>query len=341
MTPIIPRIPLVSFKSRIGVEFRRFQVPRDQIVKFNDFLTIIQSMHQLNNIPIKIYYLDQEGELLPINNDDNLAKAIERANCLRTSHFIKEINQQLKKINFKFQNDVDFINFHLNQLIRQNRQHMTLERPLLKLFLEIEGNPYPYSNLLLKSNFKGSNLINMIMNIHSASDTRPRIGEPEDFRQVSSIIDADILPDTRRRVVLKRGTSDKPLGFFIRDGFYITMNSDGVASRNHGIFISRLIPGGLADSTNLLAENDEILEVNGVEVDRSKKCLEQVRDMMVANCSNLILTTRPAKSVNHHSINKHHRVTPLMINRDRSESCQSWQSSGGYELRDIIRYHKN
>lgn len=36
-----------------------------------------------------------------------------------------------------------------------------------------------------------------------------------------------------------------------------------------GIFISRLVPGGLAESTGLLAVNDEVLEVNGIEVSLS------------------------------------------------------------------------
>lgn len=59
-----------------------------------------------------------------------------------------------------------------------------------------------------------------------------------------------------------------------------------------GIFISRLVPGGLAESTGLLAVNDEVLEVNGIEV--SGKTLDQVTDMMVANSSNLIVTVKPA-----------------------------------------------
>jgi len=33
-----------------------------------------------------------------------------------------------------------------------------------------------------------------------------------------------------------------------------------------GIFISRLVPGGLAESTGLLAVNDEVLEVNAIDV---------------------------------------------------------------------------
>lgn len=42
-----------------------------------------------------------------------------------------------------------------------------------------------------------------------------------------------------------------------------------------GIFISRLVPGGLAESTGLLAVNDEVIEVNGIEV--VGKSLDQVR----------------------------------------------------------------
>ena len=41
-----------------------------------------------------------------------------------------------------------------------------------------------------------------------------------------------------------------------------------------GIFISRLLAGGLAESTGLLAVNDEVLEVNGIEV--AGKTLDQV-----------------------------------------------------------------
>ena len=57
-----------------------------------------------------------------------------------------------------------------------------------------------------------------------------------------------------------------------------------------GIFISRLVPGGLAESTGLLSVNDEVLEVNGIEV--AGKTLDQVTDMMIANSSNLIITVR-------------------------------------------------
>lgn len=130
-----------------------------------------------------------------------------------------------------------------------------------------------------------------ISSVVSPSKHRPSIGLPEDFRQVSQIIDVDILPDTCRRVRLVKHGSDKPLGFYIRDGTSIRVTPHGL-EKVPGIFISRLVPGGLAEGTGLLAVNDEVLEVNGIEV--SGKTLDQVTDMMVANSSNLIITIRPA-----------------------------------------------
>ncbi|VDM51042.1 unnamed protein product [Toxocara canis] len=74
----------------------------------------------------------------------------------------------------------------------------------------------------------------------------------------------------------------------------------GVVPLN-GIFISRLLENGLAASTNLLAINDEIIEVNGIEaavkysiLQVAGKSLDQVTDMMIANAANLILTVKPA-----------------------------------------------
>lgn len=117
------------------------------------------------------------------------------------------------------------------------------------------------------------------------------IGDPKNFRVVSSIVDADLLPDTIRRVKLLKHSSERPLGFYIRDGTSVRVTPYGL-EKVPGIFISRLVPGGLAEGTGLLAVNDEILEVNGIEV--IGKSLDQVTDMMVANSQNLIVTVKPA-----------------------------------------------
>ncbi|XP_076991277.1 partitioning defective 6 homolog gamma [Tamandua tetradactyla] len=122
-----------------------------------------------------------------------------------------------------------------------------------------------------------------------------RIGVPRDFRPVSSIIDVDILPETHRRVRLYRHGCEKPLGFYIRDGASVRVTPQGL-EKVPGVFISRLVPGGLAESTGLLAVNDEVLEVNGIEV--AGKTLDQVTDMMIANSHNLIVTVKPANQRN-------------------------------------------
>lgn len=118
-----------------------------------------------------------------------------------------------------------------------------------------------------------------------------QIGVPQNFRPVSSIIDVDILPECHRRVRLYHQGSDKPLGFFIRDGVTFSVTPHGL-KKVPGVFISRMVPGGLAESCGLLAINDQILEVNGIEV--MGKTLSQVTDMMIANSRNLIITVKPA-----------------------------------------------
>jgi len=88
---------------------------------------------------------------------------------------------------------------------------------------------------------------------------------------VSAVVDVDVVPPTQRRVQLMRAADDRrPLGFFIRDG-----TRPGGSSV--GIFISRLVPGGLAAGTGLLAVNDEVLEVNGIDV--AGKTLDQASTM--------------------------------------------------------------
>ncbi|KAF3707416.1 Partitioning defective 6 -like protein gamma [Channa argus] len=142
-----------------------------------------------------------------------------------------------------------------------------------------------------------------------------QISMPQDFRPVSSIIDVDILPESHRRVRLYRHGSDKPLGFYIRDGTSVRVTPHGL-EKVPGIFISRLVPGGLAESTGLLAVNDEVLEVNGIEV--TGKSLDQVTDMMIANSHNLIVTVKP--------VNQRNNV--VRSSRISGSSGQSSDSSG-------------
>ncbi|XP_072403543.1 partitioning defective 6 homolog alpha [Chiloscyllium punctatum] len=166
--------------------------------------------------------------------------------------------------------------------------------PLLRVIIQrrAEGDCGAFGTNSLLRKKKG---LNVLRPVHHKSKPHILIGMPQDFRQISSIIDVDILPETHRRVRLHKHGSDKPLGFYIRDGVSVRVAPQGV-EKVPGIFISRLVRGGLAESTGLLAVNDEILEVNGIDV--AGKSLDQVTDMMVANSHNLIITVKPANQRN-------------------------------------------
>ncbi|XP_055343022.1 partitioning defective protein 6-like [Paramacrobiotus metropolitanus] len=242
---------LVEIKSKFDAEFRRFSLNRLLVNNFEDFHKSLEALHGLSHVPFVVFYTDKEGDLLPINNNDNFAKAL---STTRTQSILR-IFVQRKDENWS----------------------------------ELIG----YSTINRRKE-KGKSLILAPLSSNSANKAKGpllKIGMPEDFRQVSAIIDVDILPQTHRRVRLLKHGSDRPLGFYIRDGTSIRMTHNGL-EKIPGIFISRLVPGGLAESTGLLSVNDEVIEVNGIEV--ANKTLDQVTDMMIANSSNLIVTVKPA-----------------------------------------------
>jgi len=290
----------ISIKSKIGVEFRRYALKREDVQSFDLFYKKIESFHQLSAIPFVIFYTDPEDFLLPINNDDNLAKAVSSAkfitlNNIETTNSSKTNNNDHTTHN----NNVNGNSSNSsNSNINQHSNPKYIRRPYLKLFIEKKGTFLDYYNGNLSAKYKKNQpfkgFSNLILPSSHDQSMRPSISMPEDFRQVSSIIDVDIVPETCRRVRIVKHGSDRPLGFYIRDGTYKRMNSQGQMELVTGIFISRLVPGGLAESTGLLAVNDEVLEVNGIQVTQGKT-LDQVTDMMVANSSNLIITIRPGK----------------------------------------------
>uniref|UniRef100_UPI003AAA379F par-6 family cell polarity regulator gamma b isoform X2 n=1 Tax=Centroberyx gerrardi TaxID=166262 RepID=UPI003AAA379F len=187
--------------------------------------------------------------------------------------------------------------------------------PLLRIFIQRQEE-VDYANFGTNTLTRKKKAVVALRN-NDVNRKRPhiRIGMPQDFRPVSSIIDVDILPESHRRVRLYRHGSDKPLGFYIRDGTSVRVTPHGL-EKVPGIFISRMVPGGLAESTGLLAVNDEVLEVNGIEV--TGKSLDQVTDMMIANSHNLIVTVKP--------VNQRNNV--VRSSRISGSSGQSSDSSG-------------
>lgn len=125
---------------------------------------------------------------------------------------------------------------------------------------------YGYGNLDKKR--RGFSLFNAASN--KPQRRNYNISNPENFRQVSAILDVHIVPETHRRVRLcKHSESDRPLGFYIRTQPAIKITPQGPV-KTEGIFISRLLEGGLAESTGLLSVGDEIVEVCGIAVKTSK-----------------------------------------------------------------------
>ncbi|KAK9954396.1 hypothetical protein ABG768_016466 [Culter alburnus] len=175
---------------------------------------------------------------------------------------------------------------------------ISVAAPLLRLFLQRkEEADYSSFGTDTVTRKKTPAVLAAVLLRPDANKKKPPIiiSLPKDFRPVSSIIDVDILPETHRRVRLYKHGQEKPLGFYIRDGSSVRVTPQGL-EKVPGIFISRMVPGGLAESTGLLAVNDEVLEVNGIEV--SGKSLDQVTDMMIANSHNLIITVKPANQRN-------------------------------------------
>ncbi|XP_067906336.1 par-6 family cell polarity regulator gamma a [Heterodontus francisci] len=180
---------------------------------------------------------------------------------------------------------------------------ISMANPLLRIFVqrkeEVDYNLFGTDSLTRKKKPLGG-----LRNDTLRKRVHLSISIPQDFRPVSSIIDVDILPETHRRVRLYKHGCEKPLGFYIRDGTSVRVTAHGL-EKVPGIFISRLVPGGLAESTGLLAVNDEVLEVNGIEV--MGKTLDQVTDMMIANSHNLIITVKPVNQRN--NVNRSSRMS--------------------------------
>lgn len=65
---------LISLK--LDAEFRRFTINPNKVGTYEDFYAFLERMHHLGDVPFLVGYTDPQGDLLPINNDDNYLKAL-------------------------------------------------------------------------------------------------------------------------------------------------------------------------------------------------------------------------------------------------------------------------
>ena len=244
-----PSISIVTeVKSKFDAEFSRFSVSMKDYPTFEDFQRLLASVHLLQG------HHKDSGDAIPFHI------------C-----YIDPKDNDLLPIN------------NTDNYLRA----MRMSKPLLRLVVQRQGECEETYYAGRRGHGQVSLLNSMLHGTPKQGKPGISISQPSEFRQVSQIIDVDVVPETCRRVRLLKHGSDKPLGFYIRDGTSVRVTPAGL-EKVPGIFISRLLAGGLAESTGLLAVNDEVLEVNGIEV--AGKSLDQVTDMMVANSSNLIIT---------------------------------------------------
>ena len=71
---------------QFDAEFRRFSLSREHVLGYDDFYQTIERLHCLQSVPFVITYTDPEGDLLPINNNENYAVAVATARPLLRVH---------------------------------------------------------------------------------------------------------------------------------------------------------------------------------------------------------------------------------------------------------------
>lgn len=180
----------VEIKSKFDAEFRRFALDRSKYRTFESFRDLLEELHLLKG---SITY-----------------------NILPTPFLISYVDPK--------DNELLPINNTDNYL-----RALQTAKPVLRLVVQRKGEleetyyagrrvPSGHGTSLLTSMLGGST--------PGGKSNKPliSISQPSEFRQVAAIIDPDQVPDTCRRVRLLKHGSDKPLGFYIRDGTSGTLN---------------------------------------------------------------------------------------------------------------------
>lgn len=98
-------------------------------------------------------------------------------------------------------------------------------RHLLRIIVQRKGDSLEEMSGYGTIKHRHNNIISSILGQTPIKSKALTISNPHDFRQVSAIIDVDVVPSTCRRVRLLKHGSDKPLGFYIRFVVFSILNS--------------------------------------------------------------------------------------------------------------------
>ena len=174
----------VEIKSKFDAEFRRFALDRSKYRTFESFRDLLEELHLLKG---SITY-----------------------NILPTPFLISYVDPK--------DNELLPINNTDNYL-----RALQTAKPVLRLVVQRKGELEEtyYAGRRVPSGAGTSLLTSMLGgSTPGGKSNKPliSISQPSEFRQVAAIIDPDQVPETCRRVRLLKHGSDKPLGFYIRDG---------------------------------------------------------------------------------------------------------------------------
>ena len=61
---------------QLDAEYRRFMLSGERLMTFTEFHQLLEDLHRLKDVPFTVWFTDNEGDLLPINNDDNFTRAV-------------------------------------------------------------------------------------------------------------------------------------------------------------------------------------------------------------------------------------------------------------------------
>jgi len=60
------------------------------MTRYDEFCQLVEGLHCLHSMPFVITYTDPDGDLLPINNDENFAVALSSAQPVLRLHIQKK-----------------------------------------------------------------------------------------------------------------------------------------------------------------------------------------------------------------------------------------------------------
>lgn len=174
----------VEIKSKFDAEFRRFALNRSTYRTFESFRDLLEALH--------------------------LLKGSASENVPATPFLISYIDPK--------DNDLLPINNTDNYL-----RALQTAKPVLRLVVQRQGElDITYYAGRRVASGAGTSLFTSMLggSTPGGKSNKPliSISQPSEFRQVAAIIDPDQVPETCRRVRLLKHGSDKPLGFYIRDG---------------------------------------------------------------------------------------------------------------------------